>query len=120
MMLYLDDDIASSLLTQLLRQAGHDVRLPAEAGLAGSRDADHLRYCIRDGRTCLSRNYADFESLHLLIRDSGGHHAGILIVRRDNNPKHNLKPRDIVKAIANMLAAGVPMADQYLSLNTWK
>jgi hypothetical protein len=120
MMLYLDDDIASVLLTQILRQAGHDVRIPAEAGLAGHRDADHLRFCIREGRTCISRNYADFEALHLLIQDSGGHHPGILIVRRDNSPRRNLKPRDIVKAIANMLSAGAVVADQYLPLNSWK
>jgi hypothetical protein len=115
--LYLDDDIASTVLTHFLRQAGHDVRFPAEAGLAGSRDADQFRYCIREGRTCLSRNYADFESLLRLVQDSGGHHPGILIVRRDNSPRRNLKPRDVVKAIANLIAAGTPVADQYLSLN---
>jgi hypothetical protein len=119
-MLYLDDDTASTLLTELLRQVGHDVRLPAEAGLAGSRDADHLRYCVHEGRTCMSRNYADFESVHHLVRDSGGHHPGILIVRRDNNPRRNSKPRDIVKALTNLLTAGIPLADQYISLNAWK
>jgi hypothetical protein len=120
MMLDLDEDIASSRLTQLLRQADHDVRLPIEAGLAGRRDAEHLRYCIGEGRSCLSRNYADFESLHHLVRDSGGHHPGILIVRRDNNPRRNLKPRDIVKALANLATAGISLADQYISLNAWK
>jgi hypothetical protein len=38
MRLYLDDDSASSLLTRLLRQAGHDVRLPSEVGMAGEDD----------------------------------------------------------------------------------
>ena len=34
MRLYLDDDTAFPLLARLLRQAGHDVELPADAGLA--------------------------------------------------------------------------------------
>jgi hypothetical protein len=33
MRLYLDDDSASALLTRLLRQAGHDVRVPSEVGM---------------------------------------------------------------------------------------
>jgi hypothetical protein len=120
MKVYLDDDIASSLLAALLRKAGHDVRLPGEANLGGRRDSDHIAYAIREGRVCISRNYADFESLHKLVHDAGGHHYGILVVRRDNNPRRNLKPRDVVRAIANLTAAGVPLADQYIVLNAWK
>jgi hypothetical protein len=33
MRLYLDDDSAAALLARLLRQAGHDVRVPATAVL---------------------------------------------------------------------------------------
>jgi hypothetical protein len=36
MMIYLDDDSTASQLVRALRQAGHDVRTPAEAGLAGA------------------------------------------------------------------------------------
>ena len=42
MRLYLDDDSAGVLLTQFLRQAGHDVQRPIEVGLAGRDDAVHL------------------------------------------------------------------------------
>jgi uncharacterized protein (DUF433 family) len=38
MRLYLDGDSASALLTRLLRQAGHDVRVPSEVGMAGDDD----------------------------------------------------------------------------------
>lgn len=39
MRIYLDEDIASALLTQLLRRAGHDVQLPADLSLGGEPDA---------------------------------------------------------------------------------
>jgi hypothetical protein len=39
MRIYLDDDSVSGLLTQLLRQAGHDVMLTADVGLTGADDA---------------------------------------------------------------------------------
>ena len=63
MRLYLDDDISAALLLQVLRQAGHDTQAPADVGLAGRHDAEHLAHCIRERRACLTRNYHDFESL---------------------------------------------------------
>jgi hypothetical protein len=39
MKLYLDDDSVDPLLIRLLREAGHDMRLPAEVGLSGGPDA---------------------------------------------------------------------------------
>ena len=36
MKIYLDDDSVAGRLIPALRQAGHDVRTPAEAGLAGA------------------------------------------------------------------------------------
>jgi predicted nuclease of predicted toxin-antitoxin system len=120
MRLYLDDDSASPRLAMLLRQAGHDVQIPAHVGRAGATDPVHLAHAIRDGRTLLSRNYDDFEDLHELVTAAQGHHPGILIVRRDNDPKRNLKNPDIVRAIAKLLAAGVPIADEYIILNHWR
>jgi len=35
MRLYLDDDSAEALLIALLQQAGHDVQIPADAGMIG-------------------------------------------------------------------------------------
>lgn len=54
MKLYLDDDSVDPLLIRLLRNAGHDVRVPVELGLSGHQDAVHLRYAIREGRLLLS------------------------------------------------------------------
>src|SRR5439155_2598756 len=93
MRLYLDDDTAFPLLARLLRQAGHDVELPADAGLAGKDDPVHLTHAIEVDRVCLSQNYRDFENLHNLVIRSGGHHPGIFMVRRDNDPRRDLSPR---------------------------
>ena len=90
MRLYLDDDSAAALLVRLLRNAGHDVQTPPTVGLAGQDDPIHLTWAIRENRVLLSRNYKDFEQLHLLIQQSQGRHAGILVVRQDNNPRRDL------------------------------
>jgi hypothetical protein len=106
MRLYLDDDIAAVLLGQLLRQAGHDVQRPVDVHMAGEDDLRHLAHAVREQRVLLSRNHDDFENLHDLVAAVGGHHPGILIVRKDNNPKRDLSFHGIVRAIANLLAAG--------------
>jgi hypothetical protein len=120
MHVYVDDDLAQPLLAQLLRQGGHDALLPITLGLAGREDPVHLRHAIRQTRVFLSGNHDDFEQLHDLILEAQGHHPGILIVRRDNNPKRDLGPRGIVRAINNLLAANVPVDDQFLILNHWR
>jgi predicted nuclease of predicted toxin-antitoxin system len=120
MRLYLDDDAADPLLARLLRNAGHDVCLPVEIGRSGSHDAVHLRHALREQRVLLSYNHDDFQFLHELVLEAQGHHPGILIVRRDNNPHRDLKPRGIVRALRNLEAANVPLPDQFLILNHWR
>jgi hypothetical protein len=120
MKLYLDDNIASALLTSLLRRAGHDVQVPADVRMRGKPDPTHLAHAVRQGRAILSLNYKDFEPLHELVLAVQGHHLGILVVRRDNDPRRDLKAADVVRAIANLLAAGVTVPDGYHVLNHWR
>jgi predicted nuclease of predicted toxin-antitoxin system len=120
MRLYLDDDIASALLVRLLRNEGHDVQVPADVGLSGHPDPVHLTQTIRDDRACLTRHHRDFEHLHLLVRQAQGHHPGILVVRLDNDPTKDLSASGIVRALRNLLAAGVPVADELTILNHWR
>jgi hypothetical protein len=120
MRLYLDDDSASGLLVRLLRQATHDVQTPADLGLVGADDAVHLTRAIRTDRVLLSRNHDDFRNLHDLIEAVQGHYPGIFIVRRDNDPKRDLRPHDTVRAISKLLAAGVPVSDGFHILNHWR
>jgi hypothetical protein len=107
-------------VAQLLRAAWHEVQLPTDVGLSGEADAVHLTHAITETRVLLTRNYRDFEYLHNLIVVAQGHHAGSIVVRQDNDPKRDLTPRGIVRALAKLEAAGVPIADSYHILNHWR
>jgi hypothetical protein len=41
-------------------------------------------------------------------------------VRRDNDPRRDLTPRGIVHALTKLLAANVPIADQFIIVNHWR
>ena len=120
MLLYLDDDITSHILVRLLTAAGHDVVIPAQVGTTGVKDPAHLTAAIRQGRSLLSQNYKDFEGLHDLVIASGGGHPGVLMVRKDNNPKRDMTEAQIVSAIRKLLAAQAPVANEYITLNQWR
>ncbi len=120
MMLYIDDDTIDTALILALRQAGHDVRTPAEAGLSRAKDPVHLKQAIREGRLLLSRNYDDFQKLHELVVEARGRHPGVLIIRSDGPKRHNMKHHDIVRALRKLESAGVPVADEYTILNHWQ
>jgi Domain of unknown function (DUF5615) len=120
MRLYLDDDSVKRALIQMLRKAGHDVRLPADIGFSGKADAAHLLNSVRENRTLLSRNHDDFSLLHQLVIGSGGHHPGILMIRKDNDKKRDLTTSGIVRALAKLLMANVPLIDQFHILNHWR
>ena len=88
--------------------------------MAGEDDPVHLAHAIDQGRICLSEDHDDFGKLHHLILRAQGHHPGICVVRRDNDPKRDLKPGGVVRALAKLLASGVPIVDHYHTLNHWR
>jgi predicted nuclease of predicted toxin-antitoxin system len=120
MTIYLDEDIAAPLLARLLRNAGHDVQLPADVGMIGEEDPVAFTHAIQDNRVLLTHNYTDFENLHNLILAAAGRHPGILVERFDNLPKHNLTPAAIIRALRNLLATGLPLTNRYEVLNRWQ
>jgi hypothetical protein len=120
MRLYVDDDSVKALLIQSLRKAGHDVRIPADIGFSGKDDPAHLLKAIQESRALLSQNYDDFLLLHHLVIGAGGHHSGILIVRKDNDKKRDLSTSGMVVALTKLLAANVPVIDQFHILNHWR
>lgn len=120
MRIYLDDDSAWPVLAKMLSTAGHDVQRPGDVGLVGHLDAIHLTHAIEEGRACLTRNYDDFLALHHLVEKSHGRHAGILVVRQDNDPSRDLTPKGIVAAIRKLEASGVPVENEYIVLNHWR
>ncbi len=120
MKLYVDDDHVASLLHRLLTQANYDVAMPAQFGLAGADDSVHLLKAIVETRALLSGNHGDYLNLHNLVVQSGGHHAGILIVRRDNDPRRDMSARAIIRAITSFSSAGIEPRDQFIVLNHWR
>lgn len=121
MRLYIDDDSIDPLLIRLLRRDRYEVQVPADVALAGSSDQVHLAHAIRHQRAILTRNHRDFETLDdLVIAAANGHHAGILVVRYDNDPRNNMSAGDITRAVRNLEKAGAPIADSYHQLNHWQ
>jgi len=120
MNLYLDDDSVHRVLVRLLKQAGHNVEIPSDAELMGRPDPVHLTHTIECQRVLLTANHNDFADLHELVAAARGQHPGILVVRKDNDPKRDMTQRGIVAAIANLTASGVQFANEFIILNYWR
>ena len=116
MNIYLDDCAYSKRLKHQLEVAGHQVQTPFEAGISGQPDHIHLRYAAEHGLVLLTYNAADFLDLH----DRHPDHAGILIVYREADLTRNMSYADIVRAIENLTASGVPIAGRLYVLNHWQ
>jgi hypothetical protein len=120
MNLYLDDDSVHGLLVTLLRKAGHDVVIPADINFVGREDPEHFMQAVAGARVLLTHNDRDFSKLHDLIRIAGGHHAGVFVVRKDNDSKRDMSTKAIVRAIANFTASGMPVEDGFHVLNNYR
>jgi hypothetical protein len=120
MRLYLDDDSIARPLIQMLRQAGHVVQVPSEAGLRGEDDSVHFLHSVRDRRVMVSHNHRDFTNLHNLIVESGGAHHGLFLIRKDDDRRRDMKPRDVVTAIARIESAGIRIPCEMIVLNHWR
>jgi hypothetical protein len=120
MNLYVDDDLAKASLVARMRRAGHLVVLPSDVGLSGAWDPLHLLHAAQHQLTLLSKNHDDFRDLHLLLQATNGHHSGIAVVRADNDPRRDMTDGDIVRALENLVAANVPIANEFHILNHWR
>lgn len=79
--LYLDEDV-DVLAADLVRARGFDVLTTREAGRLHATDEAQLAFAASKGRTLLTHNRADFETLHSLYAATGKHHAGIIVAVR--------------------------------------
>ncbi len=93
---------------------------PDDVGKRGKKDPEQFMHAIQSGRRILTRNHDDFRLLHELILLSGGHHPGVLVIRGDNDPTRDMLPPHIARALGNLEAASVPIADEYHILNHWR
>jgi predicted nuclease of predicted toxin-antitoxin system len=85
-----DENMSSRRLAARLQAAGHDMVLATDVGLVAASDARVLAWAVGQGRPVLTREDEDFADLHDLVMAVGGHHSGILVMRFDNDPRHNL------------------------------
>jgi predicted nuclease of predicted toxin-antitoxin system len=116
----IDENMSSPVVASRLRAQGHDPVLARDVGLLSVADARVLIYSIAQSLPVLTRDSGDFEDLHDLVISAAGHHAGILIVRFDNDPRHNLTDRGIATAISKLESSSVPIRDQLHVLNQWR
>jgi predicted nuclease of predicted toxin-antitoxin system len=120
MRIYLDEDVAQPLLAKLLRGAGHDILMPGDVGMLGKSDAVQFGFAIRQNRVVIIANHEDFEDLHDLILIATGHHLGVLVFRRDNDPTRDMSLQAMVRAIAKVDAALPDLRDVFQVLNQWR
>jgi hypothetical protein len=79
-------------------------------------EGENLDDCAYDKALLLTKNPRDFEELHTRYPQP----PGILSVYQDNDPTKDMSVVDIVRAIENLIAAGMPMAGQFIPLNAWR
>lgn len=113
--LLIDEDSQALSLVNLLRDAGYDVVTANEVELMSQPDSVVLRYARETERILLTHNCQDFQALH----DTNPDHPGILAVYRDANFSNNMSRKAIVRAIANLIASGIPLTNQFVALNHW-
>ena len=115
-----DENMSSPVLASRLRAQGHDPVLASDVGLLSVTDPRVLIYSMTQALPVLTQDSEDFEDLHDLVIAAAGHHAGILIVRFDNDPRHNLTDRGIATALGKLESSGVPIPDRIHVLNQWR
>jgi predicted nuclease of predicted toxin-antitoxin system len=120
MRLLLDENMSDRRLATRFQAQGHDPVLASDVGLLAVTDARVLSWAIVQALPVLTRDSEDFTDLHDLIMAAGGHHPGMLVVRFDNDPRHNLTDRGIISAINKLGSSGVPIPDCIHVLNQWR
>ena len=118
--IYLDDCSDHNRLIHSLTQAGHTVISPRTADTTGWNDPDHLEYAATHGYLLLTHNPSDFLRLHRDWQEQGRTHSGIFVIYRDNNVRKDMSYADTVRAIANLLASGLPIVNEIYILNQWR
>jgi hypothetical protein len=83
-------------------------------------DPVQLGHAISEIRVLITGNHDDFEDLHDLILISGGHHFGILVVRRDNDPTRDMSVRGVARAVDRVIAGMPDLRDAFQILNQWR
>jgi hypothetical protein len=120
MEIYLDDCADDDDLIAYLSSAGHTVYTPRSEGTLGAQDRRHLEYAAGHGLTLLTRNPDDFRELHDAWQAQGRLHSGILLIYQDNVKGKDMTLPDVVRALRNLIASSLPIANEIHVLNHWQ
>lgn len=120
--LYLDENIGSGLLIDLLRRGRHDVVYSRAIGNRGVSDDYHLYAATIRDEVLISHDgdfFGIYGALYRIASDHSiaGMHAGILIV-----PQNRLTEYDIARYIDAFFAAELPIANrlyEYHEQGSW-
>ena len=113
--LLIDEDTQALVLVKMLIRANHNVITVNQVGLMSQEDAVVLNYARSDNRIVLTRNCRDFEDLH----QENPYHPGILAIYENKDYSKDMSRVAIIRAIANLEASNIPLANQFISLNQW-
>ncbi len=116
----LDENMSDPRLAARLKAQGHNPVLATDVGLLSATDARVFIAAITRTLPVMTRDSEDFADLHDLIAAAGGHHSGVLVVRFDNDPRHNLTDRGIASAIIKLESSGISLRDRIHILNQWR
>jgi predicted nuclease of predicted toxin-antitoxin system len=116
----IDENMSDRRLESRLQARGHAPILAHDVGLVSTADARMLIWGIGQALPVLTRDSSDFEDLHELILAAAGHHPGLLVVRFDDDQRHNMSDRAIAAAISKLETSGVPIPDGLHVLNQWR
>jgi hypothetical protein len=78
--LYVDEDASETAVMVGLRARNVDLLTTQEAGQLGATDAEQLAYAAEQGRAIYTFNARDFARLHRKVLQTGGSHAGIIVI----------------------------------------
>ena len=111
--IYLDDNLDSYLLKGILRSNKFEVISPKEIGMSGKSDDNHLRCATAKGAVVLTQDQ-QFPTPNPHIQ-----HKGILIVYGSFNPKKDMTPIKIVRALKNIERQNLNLDNQISPLNSF-
>jgi hypothetical protein len=118
--LYLDDCSDADQLVALAANAGFQVHTPRSENTQGWDDDKHLEFAAQRGFAVLTYNVKDFKLLHEEWQAAGRRHSGILVVYLENNRVKDMSRSQMVGAILKLVAAGLPLENEFHVLNHWR
>lgn len=109
--IYLDDDMDWKILLNLLRKNGFEVTSPRDVGMLGKGDDKHLRKAIELDSVVLTsdKNFPD--------PDPKIKYKGIIKIYQYKNPKKDMLPQQILKALKNIEKLNINLENKEVKLN---